>query len=118
MKIVAGIPASRAAQATACPWFPALAATTPARRSVSPRVAIVLKAPLILNDPVRWRFSSFRKTGRPDRREKVSLGYSGVSRATPASRSRAASTSAIVGAIDLEHLLEYLPHGTQRVELA
>ena len=34
MKIVAGIPASRAAHATAWPWLPALAATTPARRSV------------------------------------------------------------------------------------
>ena len=34
MKIVAAIPASRAAHATAWPWFPALAATTPALRSV------------------------------------------------------------------------------------
>ena len=42
MKIVAGIPASRAAHATAWPWLPALAATTPARRSASPRVAMVL----------------------------------------------------------------------------
>ena len=33
MKIVAAIPASRAAHATACPWLPALAATTPAARS-------------------------------------------------------------------------------------
>jgi hypothetical protein len=30
MKIVAGAPSSRAAQATAWPWLPALAATTPA----------------------------------------------------------------------------------------
>ena len=31
MKIVACMPSSRAAQATAWPWFPALAATTPGR---------------------------------------------------------------------------------------
>ena len=53
MKIVAAIPASRAAQATAWPWLPALAATTPARRSPAESVAIVLYAPRILNEPVR-----------------------------------------------------------------
>ena len=74
MKIVAEIPASRAAQATACPWFPALAATTPAARSFSPSVAIVLYAPRILKEPVRWRFSAFRTTWRPASREKVSVG--------------------------------------------
>jgi hypothetical protein len=42
MKILEAIPASRAAHATACPWLPALAATTPARRSSSPSVAIGL----------------------------------------------------------------------------
>mgnify|MGYP003336374612 CR=1 FL=1 len=36
---------SRAAQATAWPWLPALAVTTPAARSSSDRVAIVLTAP-------------------------------------------------------------------------
>jgi hypothetical protein len=74
MKIVAGIPASLAAHATAWPWFPALAATTPACRSVSPSVAIVLNAPRILNDPVRCRFSALRKTWRPLSRENVSVG--------------------------------------------
>ena len=73
MKIVAAIPASRAAHATACPWFPALAATTPAARSFSPSVEIVLNAPRILNEPVRWRFSAFSTTGRPDSRENVSV---------------------------------------------
>ena len=74
MKIVAGMPASRAAQATACPWLPALAATTPAARSASPSVAIVLYAPRILKEPVRWRFSALRKTWRPVSRENVSVG--------------------------------------------
>ena len=41
MKIVAAIPASRAAQATAWPWLPALAATTPAARSAGVSDAIV-----------------------------------------------------------------------------
>ena len=65
MKIVAWIPASRAAQATACAWFPALTATTPAARSSSVRVATQLTAPRILNEPVRWRFSAFSHTSRP-----------------------------------------------------
>jgi hypothetical protein len=71
-KIVARMPASRAAQATACAWLPALAATTPAARSTSSRVASLLTAPRILNEPVRWRFSAFNCTGRPASRESVS----------------------------------------------
>ena len=71
MNTVAAMPASRAAQATAWPWLPALAATTPATRSAGESVAIVLTAPRILNAPVRWRFSAFRWTARPARRESV-----------------------------------------------
>ncbi len=74
MKIVAAIPASRAAHATACPWLPALAATTPAERSAGESVAIVLYAPRILKEPVRWRFSALSSTVRPERRENVSVG--------------------------------------------
>ena len=74
MKTVAAMPASRAAHATAWPWLPALAATTPAARSSSLSVAIVLTAPRILNAPVRWRFSAFSWTVRPARRESVSDG--------------------------------------------
>ncbi len=74
MKIVARVPASRAAHATACPWFPALAATTPASRSSGDSEEIVLYAPRILKEPVRWRFSAFRRTERPASREKVSDG--------------------------------------------
>ncbi len=58
--MVAPTPASRAAQATACAWLPALAATTPAARWASPSVDSLLTAPRILNEPVRWRFSAFR----------------------------------------------------------
>src|SRR5262249_44262452 len=70
----------------------------------------------ILKEPVRCRFSAFRTTWRPVSRENVSLGYAGVTRAIPASRARAAATSAIVGAIELEHLLEDLADRAQRLE--
>src|SRR5918992_292645 len=116
MKIVARVPASRAAQATAWPWFPALAATTPASRSAAPSDEIVLYAPRILNEPVRCRFSAFSNTGRPASRVNVSEWYRGVSRATPASRSRAASMSASVGASKPEHLLQDLADGGERIE--
>ena len=97
MKTVARTPASRAASATAWPWFPALAVTTPAARSASVSVASGLNAPRILKEPVRWRFSAFSKTGRPPRRPRVSEEKTGVSRATPCSRSRASWISASVG---------------------
>ncbi len=71
---VAGMPASRAAQATAWPWLPALAATTPAARSSSESSAMRLTAPRILKAPVRWRFSALSSTSRPVRRENVSDG--------------------------------------------
>ena len=50
----------------------ALAAITPAERSVGESVESLLTAPRILNDPVRWRFSAFSRTSRPHRRENVS----------------------------------------------
>src|SRR3954449_6448382 len=121
MKIVALTPASRAAQATACPWLPALAATTPARRSASESVAILLTAPRILNEPVRCRFSAFSETSRPMIRESVSVVSTGVTRAMPSSRTRASWISLSPGAVfvfKLEHLLHDLPNGAQRVELA
>jgi hypothetical protein len=72
MNTVAFTPASRAAHATAWPWLPALAATTPARRSPSLSVASLFTAPRTLKEPVRWRFSAFSDTGRPTWRESVS----------------------------------------------
>src|SRR5262245_24528762 len=119
--MVARRPASRAAQATAWAWFPALAATTPACRSVSPSVASLLTAPRILNEPVRLRFSAFRCTSRPARRESVSERKTGVTRATPTSRSRARSMSAsaaIAVAVDPEHPGHDLGNGRKGVERA
>src|SRR5439155_20521134 len=119
MKIVAGTPASRAAQATDWPWLPAVAATTPAARSESLSQAILLTAPRILTDPVRCRFSAFSRTLRPVARENVSDGKTGVTFATPSMRSRAARMSASVGpiAVQVEDLLEDLANRGERVEL-
>src|SRR5438105_11239329 len=122
MKIVAGTSASRAAHATDCPWLPAVAATTPAARSLSLSCEILLTAPRILNEPVRWRLSAFRSTSRPASRENVSDGKTGVTLATPAIRSRAARMSASVGTVlcvaKLEHPFHDLAHRAERIELA
>ena len=72
MKIVARIPSSRAAHATAWPWLPALAAITPAARSAGESVASVFTAPRILNEPVRWRFSALSSVSPPVSRHSVS----------------------------------------------
>src|SRR3954453_12124356 len=80
-----------------------------------------LTAPRILNEPVRWRFSAFSQTSRPASRENVSDPYTGVTRATPARRSRASSMSRTVGAVfvaNSEHLFHDLAHRGQRIQLA
>src|SRR6266496_684256 len=114
-------PASRAAQATAWPWLPALAATTPAARCSVSSVAILLTAPRTLKDPVRWRFSPFSHTSRPARRDSVSEPYTGVTRATLETRSRASPMSRSVRAVRVansKHLLHDLAYGSQGIELA
>src|SRR5579884_2479914 len=123
MKTVAFTRSSRAAHATAWPWLPALAATTPASRSEGESSDSLLTAPRTLNEPVRCRFSAFNHTSRPLRRASVSELYTGVTRASPASRSRAASSSATAGPVlalrvvpNPEHLLEDLTNRGQRVE--
>src|SRR4051795_6428301 len=120
MKIRAGAPAARAAHATAWPWLPALAATTPAARSTSAMTASLLTAPRSLNDPVRWRFSAFRDTSRPAMRENVSEPKTGVTRTAAPTRSRAASiaarSGASIAAFDPEHPLQHLLHRRQRIE--
>src|SRR2546423_11261391 len=118
--MVAGTRTSRAAQATAWPWFPALAATTPARAASSSSAEILLNAPRILKEPVRWRFSALSQTRRPVSREKVSEEWTGVTRATPSSRSRARSKSGSRSAVRIansEDLLHDLADCGQRVEL-
>src|SRR3954471_8443930 len=114
------MPASRAAHATAWPWFPALAATTPAARCSAERVAMRLTAPRIFNAPLRWRFSAFTRTPRAARRDSVSDGKTGVTRAIPAIRARAASMSARLGTVlvDTKDLFHDVAYGVERVELA
>src|SRR3954465_12681545 len=116
------MPSSRAAHATAWPWLPALAAPPPAARSPGDRVESLLTAPRTLKEPVRCRFSAFSRTSRPQRRENVSEREIGGSSAIPSRRCRASSTSASVGAVrsvaKVEHLLHYLPHCRQRIQLA
>src|SRR5579884_4534903 len=123
MNTVARIPSSRAAKATAWPWLPALAAITPASRSTGESRDSLFTAPRTLNAPVRCRFSAFSHTSRPVRRASVSELYTGVTRARPARRPRAASTSAGAGpalarraVANPEHLLEDLTDRGQRVE--
>src|SRR5437764_13637643 len=120
MKTVTGAPNSRAAHATACPWLPALAVTTPRARCVARNVATRLTSPRTLKAPVRWRFSAFRKTSRPVIFENVSDPTTGVTCAWPTIRSRASRISASVGSVrvaNFEHPLQYLPNGRQRIEL-
>src|SRR5919201_1677390 len=120
MKTVAFAPSSRAAHATAWPWLPALAATTPARFSSSDSVAILLTAPRTLNAPVSCRFSAFSHTSRPHMCVSVPDPYTGVTRAIPSIRARASWISASVGTTvvaKLEHLFKYLVNSGQRVEL-
>src|SRR3954471_3193603 len=78
-----------------------------------------LTAPRILNAPVRCGFSAFSSTSRPVRRDSVSDGYTGVTRAIPAMRSRAAAMSASVGAvrINFEDLFHVLAHRRQGIDL-
>jgi hypothetical protein len=63
--IFASTPVRVAASATPWAWFPALAVTTPAAFSASESVLMRFVAPRILNEPVRWKFSSFRWTSAP-----------------------------------------------------
>src|SRR4051812_32374007 len=81
-----------------------------------------LYAPRTLNEPVRWRFSAFSCTSRPASRDSVSERYTGVTRAIPSRRARAASMSGSVGAVSVaansEHLLQDLTNCAERVELA
>src|SRR5215210_473895 len=114
-------PACRAAHATAWPWLPALAATTPAARSAGLSSAIRLTAPRTLNEPVRCRFSAFSQTSRPASRDSVSEPYTGVTRAMPWRRSRASVMSPTLGAVfvaNAKHLLHDLADSGQRIELA
>ena len=108
----AGTPAERAANATAWAWFPADGATTPAARSASVSERILLYAPRILNEPVFWRFSNFRKTSPAHWCENVSDRSVVVRWATPSSASAAALMSSMVGTGGGERYPVCIPRAT------
>ena len=89
-------PAERAASASPCAWFPALAATTPRLRSAGVNAATRFVAPRSLNEPVRCRFSAFSRTRKPHHCEKVAAEIIGVRTHTPSITARAARISASV----------------------
>ncbi len=100
MKSTAREPRERAPRETAWAWLPALAATTPTSSSASVRAAIRLRAPRILNDPARCRFSALSATFAPTRLEISPAETTGVMRTSPrivsAARSISATPTALV----------------------
>src|SRR4051812_16303214 len=86
------MPSCRAPAASAWPWLPALAATTPPAQE-SPSAASLAATPRTLNEPVRWRFSALSTTVPPARSLNVRVDSIGVRRATPSTAGRAALTS-------------------------
>jgi hypothetical protein len=91
---LAGTPRSDAARATAAPWFPVDAATTPLARSASGIVRSLFSAPRNLNEPVTWSVSSFRRTPVPSSTPSHDASTRGVSRAWGRIRASAARASA------------------------
>ncbi len=59
------VPVFFAASATPCAAFPALTVQTPLASSPGASRLTALYAPRILNDPIGWRVSSFRKMSGP-----------------------------------------------------
>ena len=100
MTIVAVVPSSRAAIATACAWLPDEYASTPRAQLVAGSDAILLYAPRNLNAPPRWKHSAFRCTDAPTSSSSVRDVKTGVRWATP-SRRRAAACD--VGEVDHRH---------------
>ena len=84
----------RAAFATARPWLPALAATSPSLAR-SPTASTLLSAPRSLKEPVRCRHSPFSDTGPRASSPRSSETIMGVRTVAPAiarsARSRSAS---------------------------
>src|SRR5699024_6990483 len=94
--ITASMPSSRATYATARPWFPVEAASTPRRRCSSDSRRILFDAPRILNAPVGWWVSNFNQTSFPTFSDRASLNTTGVRIARSAMRPAAARTWARV----------------------
>ena len=61
MTTTAGAPSSRAARATPCAWLPDEYVMTPRASASAGSEAIATYAPRILNAPIGWSDSAFRK---------------------------------------------------------
>src|SRR5215204_3085728 len=94
-KMVAGTPRRAAAHATAAPWLPPDAATTPAG-GIS-RVRSALSAPRGLNEPVCWVCSNLRMIRPATPNSLPRTSRTGVRRTWPARRSAAACKSPVLG---------------------
>src|SRR5512133_1627607 len=94
--MVAAMPRRPAWYATACAWFPALAAMRPRARSSAGIVRSLFRAPRSLYAPVIWRFSSFRCAFVAERRESVSVRAQGERYTRSRMRASAAWTSSSV----------------------
>ena len=92
MKTSHGTPRALAAWASAQAWLPALPPVTPWAQP-SPRAASLFRAPRILNEPVRCRFSAFSATTPSRRWVSVREGSTGVRLATSTIAPRARSMS-------------------------
>jgi hypothetical protein len=96
-KIVAGRFAWRAANATAAPWLPVLAATTRETGRARAVSSSAKSAPRGLNDPVGSSLSSLRYTSPPVARSSDSARTRRVGRRCCRRSERARSTSSAVG---------------------
>src|SRR5215208_5825865 len=94
-------PRWRAAAASAWPWLPADAATTPLRQPSSPSESSLAATPRTLKEPVRCRFSALSETTPPARSEIVREDSIGVRRASDSTAGRAAAISAAPTDADL-----------------
>ena len=68
--MVAGIPRSRAASASAWAWFPLLCVTTPRSAVAASSFRTAFVAPRYLKLPVFWKFSHLKNSRRPLRRSR------------------------------------------------
>ena len=111
MTTVAEIPARAAAQATAWAWLPAETVATPRPRAILSNSRIRFRAPRTLNEPVLWRFSHLRKTGRPPRSDSARLEATGVRCKEPEIRARASWRCSSSGIESIKVLTATPPSG-------
>jgi paraquat-inducible protein A len=106
-----GMPASRAASASAAPWLPDEWVTTPAAASPPASDSTALAAPRNLKAPVRWKGSALKNRRAPARRSADDEVRTGVRRAQGAMRRAAARMAARSGSAGGAALTARFYHG-------